>query len=157
MELFSIREGRNRYEFSKFPNFRSPFFNGLTFGLAQYDLSVNWQAVNCLKKCKFKPGEVGELFDPETTKLKRLNKKLSFHRRVIDECDDKHIRMAILRLTNLIKSNSIKLESDHAFLVLLDYHNLFFVNNEGRIIEWMKEINTCNNRLNVSRFHQIQY
>lgn len=131
------KEQMSPYSFSNFPNFRSPFFRGVTFGLSQFDLSSNWQGISCLKKCKFKPGEVVELFNPESTEIDRLNKKLACQSDVVDEFDEKNIRLSILRLSGILNRLNIELEDDVVFLALLDYHFKFFISSHGLLTEWM--------------------
>jgi len=140
LKKFNFSDDESPYRFEKFDGFRSQYFDGYTFGLVQYDLSTNWQAVQCLKRCKLKPGEVFNLFDPTEEELERLNKKIAFYKHNINSFDSKYIELATKRLIRLITENDIFIKDEQTFLMLLDYHHIFFINTNGRLVSWMREI-----------------
>lgn len=111
--------------------------SGYSFGRSQFDVTHNLAARKFLKeKCNFATDEIARLLNLDKN-ITNLNNKLSKFRKEIDELDLIHVKEMINHVATL--DNMPELDTEKTFVQLVDYHNQFNLNKNGKLHNWLKE------------------
>lgn len=111
--------------------------SGYSFGRSQFDVTHNPAARKFLKeKCNFATDEIARLLNLDKN-ITDLNDKLSKFRKEIDELDLSHVKEMIKYIGSL--DNMPEVDTAKTFIQLVDYHNQFNLNCDGKFHNWLKE------------------
>ncbi len=111
--------------------------SGWSFGVCQYDINNNPNAVLALREMGFTTDEISGL-KAQTVPIEPMNRKLYFHADVVDRYDDMQLNECLewpLRLCNELGTDFSRLET---FLHIADYHNQFYCSRGGKLYTWLK-------------------
>lgn len=113
--------------------------SGYSFGRSQFDVTHNLAARKFLTEtCGFLADDIARLLNLDIN-ISDLNKKLSEHRKDIDNFDLSHVKTMIKYVGNL--ENMPKVDTAKTFIQLIDYHNQFNLERNGKFHNWLKERN----------------
>lgn len=135
---------RVAYKFSKAEGGRS----GWSFGRSQFDVKNNPQAVLFLKnKCNFNENDITTLLS-STESVLELSQRLTSYKKEIDAYDLEHVTTMVKHIMSL--EGMPQLENEKVFVHLVDYHNQFNLERNGKMHKYLKtlKIATCENILN---------
>lgn len=111
--------------------------SGYSFGVCQFDLNNNQDAIRCLLCCRFTPDEIDALVNQHCSRelLAELTAKLQEHKIIVEQWDKKHICETIQHVRHLTKSFTL---GPGTFFHLCDYHNQYFIEPRGKCIRWLE-------------------
>lgn len=115
------------YQFSD-PDGERTGKSGYSYGISQFDIENNWQAIKNLEYCGFRPKDLDRLFE-QRGPIDDLNAKLIDHRAVVDAADIEHITGAVEHVAKFCGRNM----SDETFVHLVDYHNQLDITPGGKM------------------------
>lgn len=113
--------------------------SGYSFGMSQFDIENNWDAIIGLKKAGFKPKDVKRLFC-QNTNISDLNAKLLENKSVIDEMDVHHLETSANHCDRLCVKSNIEFVNNEAFIHLVDYHNQMYMSPNGKIHRYLASL-----------------
>lgn len=111
--------------------------SGYSFGLVQFDIENNWDALRCLEQCGFWPKEIKRLFE-QNAPIDDLNAKLYTSKAVVDRWDAKHINSSIQWCEKVTKGRYADME---ALVHIIDYHNQFYLASDGPMANFIIQSN----------------
>jgi len=91
--------------------------SGYSYGISQFDIENNWEAILTLMDCGFRPKDLKRLYLQQGD-ISDLNKILEASADYIDEADNRHI-------ADMIKHCNIfnAIDDDLTLAMIIDYHN----------------------------------
>ena len=111
--------------------------SGYSFGRSQFDVSNNLAARKFLVDiCKFSSNDIVRLLNLEKN-IQDLNDKLKEYKKQIDELDLAHVRAIIKYVASL--ENMPEVDTEKTFIQLVDYHNQFNLEKNGKLHRWLQE------------------
>jgi len=108
--------------------------SGYSFGVCQFDIENNWDAILLLRDCGFKPKDLNRLYDQDTN-VDDLNAKLFKHQLTVDAWDDGHIAESTGWCDGLVFNVAC---SDSTRAMLVDYHNQLRFDKNGKLHKYIK-------------------
>ena len=111
--------------------------SGWTFGVCQFDVRTNPEALQCLRNCGFTSEEV-RIVHEDDGDVEALTPKLV--PRVIDQWDNKELQSCIDTPKKLCDSAGIEFADDEAFYHLADYHNQFHMAPGGKMDKFLQSL-----------------
>jgi len=109
--------------------------SGYSFGLCQFDIANNPEAVLCLRECGFTTDEIAGL-KAQTVNAAGLASKLAASRAVVDRWDDKQLTECLDHPVRLCRESGI-VAGDEAMYHLADYHNQFYMSRGGKMHRYL--------------------
>jgi len=106
--------------------------SGWSFGMSQFDINNNPQAIICLRECDFTTDEIGRLKSQTLQDMKPMNTKLLANCTIVDRFDDQQFGECLQIPAELCKRSGIEL-TDPGHLALADYHNQFYMSRGGKM------------------------
>lgn len=109
--------------------------SGYSFGRCQFDINNNPLAVSMLKDLGFTDEDIARL-KAQKGDISNLNAKLRDHAVQVDLCDERQIRYIIRWVRAICDKKGITFADDEAFIHACDYHNQFYMNPDGKAINY---------------------
>jgi hypothetical protein len=125
------------YQFSD-PDGRRTGRSGYSFGRVQFDIRHNWDGIECLRDCGFKPGDLEKLFKQEEVDISDLNSKLRVRSSIVDEYDRKQVMHCIEHCMRLIHNSRVELLGKTPVFHIIDYHNQFYMSEGGKLHKFLQ-------------------
>lgn len=122
--------------------------SGYSFGVCQFDIENNWDAIFTLKECGFKPKDLNRLYDQDT-KIDDLNAKLVANKSIIDKADDLHIANSIEWCYNVLGEIHL---NDITMAMIIDYHNQLRFDRNGKLHTFIKKLGTFATQDDIRNF-----
>ena len=118
------------YQFSDADGLRTGR-SGYSYGVSQFDIENNTEAILTLFDCGFTPKELKRLF-LQNSNIDDLNLKLEASRDYVDEADNVHI-------TAMIKHCCIfnAIEDCATLAMIIDYHNQLRFDHNGKLHRYL--------------------
>jgi hypothetical protein len=113
--------------------------SGWSFGLAQFDINNNPQAILCLRECGFTTDEIDRLKAQTLQAMKPMDTKLLANCTVVDRYDDQQLAECLCVPESLCKKSGIELTVG-GLLALADYHNQFYMSRGGKMHTWLQKL-----------------
>jgi len=113
--------------------------SGWSFGICQFDINNNPQAIICLRACDFTTDEIAGLKAQTIANMKPLNTKLLTNCTIIDRFDDQQFNECLQVPATLCKASGIQLTTG-GHLALADYHNQLYMSRGGKCHTWAKNV-----------------
>jgi hypothetical protein len=105
--------------------------SGYSFGLCQFDVSHNPEAVLCLRECEFTTDEIAGL-KSQAIDAESLEWKLAENKQVVDRWDNRQIDQSLTHPVDICIRSGIDVE-EKAMYHLADYHNQFYMSKGGKM------------------------
>ena len=107
--------------------------SGYSYGISQFDIENNWDAILTLMDCGFRPKDLKRLYLQQGD-ISDLNNILEASADYIDEADNRHIN-------DMIKHCDIYNEIEGAALaMIIDYHNQLRFDIGGRLYCYIQDV-----------------
>lgn len=113
--------------------------SGWSFGLCQFDIQNNPNAMHCLIDCGFTTDERLALKNQTCYDMPSMDKKLALNGTIIDRYDDGQLGECLQWPAQLAKESGIKL-SDGGLIACADYHNQYYMSRGGKLHTWLKTL-----------------
>lgn len=113
--------------------------SGWSFGIVQFDINNNANALICLKECDFTTDEIAALRRQDTdVVMSAMNAKLLAYREVVDRWDRRQIAECLTWPLNLCVELGVDFSSEETLLHVADYHNQFGMSRGGKLYSWLR-------------------
>jgi hypothetical protein len=113
--------------------------SGLSFGVVQYDINNNANAVACLKEIGFIPSEITALqTEPNTVQLSPFNERLMSHRDIVDKWDDMQLESCLAHSMLVCTMTKAQFSDISGFMMIADYDNQLHVDMNGPLYKWLQ-------------------
>ena len=107
--------------------------SGYSYGVSQFDIENNWDAIETLRDCGITPKELKRLFI-QSTEVDDLNDKLLINCDFVDEADDLHVQEMILRCDCFHA-----IEDELTLAMIIDYHNQLRFDITGKLYNYITD------------------
>lgn len=110
--------------------------SGYSFGISQFDILNNTNAILCLRECDFTTDEIKELKEQIVNKT-QYDKRLKEHYDIVDKWDEKQLNECLEHSISLCDFAGIKLKNRKTLYHLADYHNQFYFSKYGKMYKYL--------------------
>jgi hypothetical protein len=115
--------------------------SGWSFGIVQFDINNNANALLCLKECDFTTDEMAALRRQDAdVQMSAMDAKLLAHREVVDRWDRRQIQACLTWPMNLCTELGVDFSDEETLLHVADYHNQFGMSRGGKMYRWLQAI-----------------
>lgn len=113
--------------------------SGWSFGVCQFDISNNPNALMALRDCGFTTDEVRALRnqDPDVDMI-TMNAKLLTAQDTLNQWDARQLRECLTWPLKLCRELAVDFANQYAYLHIADYHNQFGMSKGGKMYTWLK-------------------
>lgn len=114
--------------------------SGWSFGVVQFDINNNANAIRALEEMEFTPTEIMQLRQQQYTDVEfmtKMNAKLLAHRDIIDRWDRKQISECLSWPLGICNGLHIDFSGEEAFIHIADYRNQFGISIGGKMYTWL--------------------
>jgi hypothetical protein len=125
------------YEFSD-PDGERSGKSGWSFGIVQYDINNNPNAILALREMNFTTDEIRALKEQTIDDMSAMNAKLAANKDIIDQWDRKQIAECLSWPLILCNEASADFSSEETFIHIADYHNQFGMSRGGKMHSWIR-------------------
>lgn len=114
--------------------------SGWSFGIVQYDINNNVNAIHALQEMNFTTDEIKGLKAQtlSVAEMSRLEGKLLAHREVVDKWDRLQLADCLTWPKSLCAEIGVEFASEDVFLHVADYHNQFGMSRGGKMYRWLQ-------------------
>lgn len=112
--------------------------SGWSFGIVQYDINNNPNAILALREMDFTTDEIAGLKAQTIADMAAMNDKLAAHKDVIDRWDRKQINECLTWPLALCIEAEADFSSEETFIHIADYHNQFGMSKGGKMHSWIR-------------------
>jgi len=105
--------------------------SGWSFGVCQYDIQNNDNAILCLKECGFTDSEITELKNQTVKNMTFMNAQLAQHPDVIAKWDELQLSHCLQKALDFVTVHGIPVESPGGILAGADYVNQYGSQGNG--------------------------
>ncbi len=112
--------------------------SGWSFGIVQFDISNNPNAVLCLRECGFTTDEIAGLRAQTRDDMDAMNLKLLAARDIVDKWDRKQLSECLSWPLTLCSEIGVDFNNEEAFVHIADYHNQFGMSRGGKMYMWLR-------------------
>lgn len=113
--------------------------SGYSFGVCQFDVKVNPNALNALMQMDFTVSEIRALQDQDIDDMRPYNNKLKQNTAIVDIWDEQQIYQCLSITRDHLYKLSIDVQDEETFLHIADYHNQFYFSIGGKLWGFLKE------------------
>ncbi len=112
---------------------------GYSFGVCQFDLRNNINALRCLADCRFTGIEIARLVlqDLYGGELAHLETKLAGQRPMVDGWDTQEMLHTTEHVRRVLRAAGLKTAGPAALYHLMDYHNQYYLAANGKCVRHM--------------------
>ena len=112
--------------------------SGWSFGIVQYDINNNPNAILALREMGFTTDEISGLKAQTIADMSAMNDKLAAHKEIIDGWDRKQISECLTWPLYLCNEAGADFSSEETYLHIADYHNQFGMSRGGKMHLWIR-------------------
>lgn len=113
--------------------------SGWSFGIVQYDINNNVNALLALREMDFTTDELAGLRAQTIENMAPMDYKLYSHRDTVDKWDRHQIRECLALPLLYCNELGAEFSSEETFIHIADYHNQFGMSRGGKLYRWLKE------------------
>ena len=113
--------------------------SGWSFGVCQFDVANNPDAILCLRACGFTTDEILGLKN-QTLEIGPLNNKLRAVCAIVNYWDTRQLRGCLYHPLNLCREYGISLGDRACVYHLADYNNQFYMSRGGKMHNFLKKL-----------------
>jgi hypothetical protein len=110
--------------------------SGWSFGICQFDINNNPNAILCLRECGFTTDEIQGLKN-QTICLDSLEAKLQAAHAIVDKWDQDQLMECLDHPSAMCEESGIVFDFDEAKIHLADYHNQFYMSRGGKMHRYL--------------------
>lgn len=116
--------------------------SGYSFGICQFDLLNNNNAIKCLADCGFCGTEIATLImqTADAAEMQRLTDRLQHASAIVDHWDRYQLSLTIRHVGMVIGNAGLHLANEETFLHLCDYHNQFNLELAGKCVRTLQSL-----------------
>jgi hypothetical protein len=124
--------------------------SGYSYGVSQFDIENNWEAILTLMDCGFRPKDLKRLY-LQVGSVQDLNIVLEASADYIDEADDRHI-------ADMIKHCNIfnAIDDDCTVAMIIDYHNQLRFDIGGKLYRYLTGLLDEGREINPNTIYQFK-
>lgn len=111
--------------------------SGWSFGICQYDVSNNPNAILALREMGFTTDEIKGIKD-QSIQIYNMNRKLMDHKDIVDKWDLKQINECLFWPLELCNEIGVDFDRAETFLHISDYHNQLNFSRGGKLYTWLQ-------------------
>jgi len=112
--------------------------SGWSFGIVQYDILNNPNAIFALREMGFTTDEILGLKAQTISDMSTMDAKLIANKDIVDEWDRKQVDECITWPLSLCNEVGAFFSSEYSFLHIADYHNQYGMSRGGKMHSWIK-------------------
>lgn len=115
--------------------------SGYSFGVSQFDLKNNAQAIRCLQECDFGQLEIEDLVNQPVisdTRMKYYETKLANSANIVEKFDLDHMTHTLEYVSGICSRDNIQLQNEETIYHIADYHNQFYFSKDGKLHTHLK-------------------
>lgn len=113
--------------------------SGWSFGICQYDINNNPNALLALREMDFTTDEIAGLRAQTIDNMAPMDYKLFRSKDIVDKWDRRQLRECLEIPLLYCKELAVEFSSEETFLHIADYHNQFYMSRGGKLYVWLKE------------------
>lgn len=106
--------------------------SGWSFGVCQFDINNNPNALICLRECHFTTDQVRGLREQSLKDMAPYNNRLQANRAIIDRWDNRQLQECLFHASALLSGSCIPFD-DGGLLACADYHNQIHMSLGGKL------------------------
>lgn len=110
--------------------------SGYSFGVCQFDINNNPEAILCLRQCGFTTDEIATL-KAQTMHVGKLEAKLAAHADIVARWDHRQLVECLEYPLSLCDKSGILLAGRETLYHLADYHNQFYMSRGGKMHKYL--------------------
>lgn len=115
--------------------------SGYSFGICQFDLRNNVNALRCLADCHFSPIEIATLvLQLPDVDVDQMQDRLNAAAPHVDTWDTREIDRTINHVRGVVRSAGLVLAHNTVLLHLADYHNQFYMQRAGECVLYLAQV-----------------
>ena len=113
--------------------------SGWSFGIVQYDIDNNPNAIFALQEMDFTTDEIRGLRDQTIADMTLMDAKLLAHREIVDKWDRKQISECCSWPLVLCNEVGMEFSSEETFIHIADYHNQLRMSRGGKLYSFLQQ------------------
>lgn len=113
--------------------------SGWSFGICQYDINFNANALSALREMSFTTDEVAAL-KRQDADMKAMDTKLRAHSGIVDEWDRRQLDDCIYWSLKLCEEINVDFSKLETFVHIADYENQMRFSRGGKLYQYLKGI-----------------
>ena len=124
--------------------------SGYSYGISQFDIENNWDAILTLMDCGFRPKDLKRLY-VQVGDISDLNIVLQASADIIDEADDRHVA-DMIRHCNIFNA----IDDDSTLAMIIDYHNQLRFDIGGKLHRYLLGMLEDGREINANTIYQFK-
>jgi hypothetical protein len=112
--------------------------SGWSFGIVQFDINNNPNAILALREMNFTTDEITGLKAQTIADMEGMDIKLFSNKDIVDLWDRKQINECLSWPLSLCNEAGADFSSEETFIHIADYHNQFGMSRGGKMHSWIK-------------------
>lgn len=111
--------------------------SGWSFGICQFDINNNPNAIVALREMGFTTDEVARL-RAQDVPIEPMNAKLKANAETVNKWDRQQMRECLTLPFQYCTELGVDFTEEESFLAVADYHNQFYMSRGGKMYSWLR-------------------